>query len=126
MLSSIHIEQLHLSWTHLIDQLGLFLSSPSFEIAGARGSTTPSPRWDKVDSRRLIALARRVYFRFLSDSGQQLEPMGVVVNEQLDEGRVVFESPTLLLHEHFVSIDLIGRRLRRTRGWRERPRGSGL
>ena len=50
-----------------------------------------------MDSRRLIALARRIYFRFLSDSGQQLEPMGVVVNERLDEGRVVFESPTLLL-----------------------------
>ncbi|MCP4455606.1 MAG: hypothetical protein GY809_29450 [Planctomycetes bacterium] len=103
-----------------------FLSSPSFEIAGAGGSTTPPPRWDRVDSRRLIALARRIYFRFLSDSGQQLEPMGVVVNDQLDEGRVVFESPTLLLQEHFISIDLIGRRLRRPRGWRERPRGSGL
>jgi hypothetical protein len=104
----------------------LFLSSPSFEIAGASGSTTPAPRWDRVDSRRLIALARRIYFRFLSDSGQQLEPMGVVVNERLDEGRVVFESPTLLLQEHFISIDLIGRRLQRSRGWRDRPRGSGL
>ena len=79
-----------------------------------------------MDSRRLIALARRIYFRFLTDSGQQLEPMGVVVNERLDEGRVVFESPTLLLQEHFISIDLIGRRLRRPRGWRDRPRVSGL
>ena len=104
----------------------LFLSSPSFEIAGAGGTTTPPPRWDRVDSRRLIALARQIYFRFLSDSGQRLEPLGVVVNERLDEGRVVFANPTLLLQEHFISIELIGRRLRRQRGWRDRPRGSGL
>ena len=104
----------------------LFLSSPSFEIAGAGGTTTPPPRWDRVDSRRLIALARQIYFRFLSDSGQRLEPLGVVVNERLDEGRVVFESPTLLLQEHFISIDLIGRKLRRPRGWRDRPRGARL
>ena len=102
------------------------LSSPSFEIAGASGSTTPTPRWDRVDSRRLIALARRGYFRFLSDCGQQLDPMGVVVNERLNEGRVVFETPTLLLQEHFISIDLIGRRFRRSRGLKDRPRGVGL
>ena len=76
----------------------LFLSSPSFEIAGASGSTTPPPRWDRVDSRRLIALARRIYFRFLTDSGHQLEPMGVVVNERIDEGRVVFEHNPALIY----------------------------
>jgi len=102
------------------------LSFPSFELAGASGSTTPPPRWDRVDSRRVIAAARRVYFRFLSDGGQQQEPMGVVVNARLNEGRVVFESPTLLFEEHFISLDLIGRRQRRQRGCRDRARGSGL
>ena len=94
-------------------------------IAGAGGNASLTPRWDRVDSRRLIALARKVYFQHLSESAQSLEPCGVVVNIDLSEGRVVLEPPTLLPDEQFISADLISKRLRRPRSPKERFRGQG-
>ena len=102
------------------------MSPPSFVIAGAGGNASLTPRWDRVDSRKLIALARKIYFQHLSESGQSLEPCGVVVNIHLNDGRVVFEAPTLLPDEQFISADLIGRRLRRPRQLKDRFRGAGL
>jgi hypothetical protein len=78
-----------------------------------------------VDSRRLIALARKIYFQHLSESAQSLEPCGVVVNIDLSEGRVVLEPPTLLPDEQFIGAELISRRLRRPRNPKERLRGQG-
>ena len=100
-------------------------SPPSFLIAGAGGNASLTPRWDRVDSRRLIATARRIYFQHLSDSGVSLEPLGVVVNIHSGDGHVVFESPTLLPEEQFIASELIGRRLRRQRNPRDRQRGQG-
>ncbi|QNI73644.1 hypothetical protein [Synechococcus sp. NOUM97013] len=102
------------------------MSPPSFVIAGAGGNASLTPRWDRVDSRTLIALARKIYFQHLSESGQSLEPCGVVVNIQHNDGRVVFEAPTLLPDEQFISADLIGRRLRRPRQLKDRLRGAGM
>ena len=51
---------------HLSDQVGsISLSTPSFEIRGASGRPS-TPRWDRIDSRSLIAQARRIYFAYLS------------------------------------------------------------
>ncbi len=94
-------------------------SSPSFVIAGATFNATPSPRWDRVNSQQLIAKARAIYFRHLSDAGRSAEPMGVVLCAHSGEGRVVFDMPTLLPEEDFVSTQVLrGKSSRRglTRG----------
>ena len=89
-------------------------STPSFEIRGASGAPS-SPRWDRIDSRSLIAQARRVYFAYLSSSPAGQEPVGVVVATQDPDGRVVFETPVLLPDEEFIAIDLIRGRTSRGR-----------
>ena len=94
-------------------------------IAGAGGNASLTPRWDRVDSRRLIALARRIYFQYLSESTHALEPYGVVLNIDLTEGRVVLDAPTLLPHEQFISAELISRKLRRPRNPKDRLKGNG-
>ena len=90
------------------------LSTPSFEIRGASGAPS-APRWDRIDSRTLIAQARRVYFAYLSSTPAGQEPLGVVVDPQETDGRVVFETPVLLPDEEFISIDLIRGRANRGR-----------
>ena len=79
-----------------------------------------------MDSRRLIALARRVYFKHLTTNGYHLDPFGVVVNSDNDDGRVVFETPTLLPEEQFISAELIGVRPKRAKSPRERQKGGSL
>jgi len=101
------------------------VSPPSFVIAGAGGNARHTPRWDRVDSRRLIALARRIYFKHLSESAHWREPCGVVVNIDLSEGRVVLDTPTLLPDEQFIGAELISQRLRRSRNPKDRIRGQG-
>ena len=95
------------------------MSPPSFEIRGAVG-TPSTPRWDRVDSRALIALARSTYFNYLSTTPSGLDPLGAVIHLRNGNGRVAFEVPVLLPDEEFVGIDLI--RGRSTRG-RNRCRG---
>ena len=90
------------------------LSKPSFEISGASGAPS-APRWDRVDSRLLIARARQIYFAYLCSTLTGLEPLGVVVDPQELHGRVVFETPVLLLDEQFIAIDLIRGRMNRGR-----------
>ena len=94
-------------------------------IAGAGGNASLTPRWDRVDSKRLIALARRIYFQYLSESTHALEHYGVVLNIDLTEGRVVLDAPTLLPHEQFISAELISRKLRRPRNPKDRLKGNG-
>lgn len=78
-----------------------------------------SPRWDRVDSRSLIALARRIYFAYLSDTPGGQEPIGVVALPDQCEGRVVFDTPVLLPEEEFVGLDLIrGRTARGRNRWK--------
>ena len=76
-------------------------------IAGAAVASTPSPRWDRVNSQELIARARSIYFRYLSDAARTTEPSGVVLCAHSGEGRVVFEVPTLLPEEEFVATPLL-------------------
>ena len=73
------------------------------------------PRWDRVDSRKLIRLARRVYFAYLSDTPTGPEPMGVVVDLDHADGRVVFDAPVMLPEEDFVGLELIRGRASRSR-----------
>lgn len=74
----------------------------------------------------MIALARRVYCKHLTTNGYHLDPFGVVVNSDNDDGRVVFETPTLLPEEQFISAELIGVRLKRAKSPRERQKGGSL
>ena len=90
------------------------LSTPSFEIRGASGAPS-APRWDRIDSRSLIAQARRIYFAYLSSTPAGQEPFGVVVDPREPDGRVVFETPVLLPDEEFIAIDLIRGRANRGR-----------
>ena len=90
------------------------LSTPSFEISGASGAPS-APRWDRIDSRSLIAQARRIYFSYLSITPTGKEPFGVVVDPHELDGRVVFETPVLLPDEEFIAIDLIRGRTSRGR-----------
>ena len=93
---------------------------PSFVISGAAG-TPNAPRWDRVDSRALIKLARQIYFAYLSDTPGGQEPMGVVADLTQADGRVVFEHPVLLPEEEFVGLELL--RGRNVRGRNNRWKG---
>ena len=88
-------------------------------ISGA-GAPSNAPRWDRVNSGKLIQLARSVYFSYLTNTPSAPDPMGVVVDQGRAIGRVVFESPVLLPDEEYVSFDLI-----RQRGSRPRSRCKG-
>ena len=88
-------------------------------ISGA-GAPSNAPRWDRVNSGKLIQLARSVYFSYLTNTPSAPDPMGVVVDQGRAIGRVVFESPVLLPDEEYVSFDLI-----RQRGSRSRSRCKG-
>lgn len=103
-------------------------SGPSFLIAGASGSASggrsaggrdplASLRLDRIDSRVLLAAARRVLFAYLEEGSSSDDPIGVVLSADQRQGRVVFELPVLLPHEHYVPLDLIrgGERLARAR-----------
>tara|TARA_B100001939_G_scaffold329832_1_gene326414 strand:+ start:190 stop:471 length:282 start_codon:yes stop_codon:yes gene_type:complete len=87
---------------------------PSFEIRGA-GGLSNAPRWDRVNSRALIDLARRVYFSYLSNNPSAPDPLGVVVDQARGDGRVVFEAPVLLPDEDYLNFDLIRQRGSRLR-----------
>lgn len=92
------------------------VSSPSFLISGAGAPIGSTPRWDRVNSQALIALARQIYFRYLSEATRSQEPSGVVVCQRSGEGLVVFEPPTLLPDEEFLSTALLRNRARRSGG----------
>jgi hypothetical protein len=85
---------------------------PSFliEAAGA-ASFQPTPlRLDRINSRDLLAAARRVYFAFLSATAHATDPLGVVLSgadRGSPRGRVVFSPPVLLPDEEFVALDLL-------------------
>ena len=83
-------------------------------ISGA-GAPSTGPRWDRVNSGKLIQLARSVYFSYLSTTPSAPDPIGVVVDQGRADGRVVFDSPVLLPDEDFISFDLIRQRGSRTR-----------
>jgi hypothetical protein len=73
------------------------------------GVSLSAPRWDRINSAAVIAVARGVYYGYLQDSGGGLEPCGVVISggPAGDQGRVVFEPPVLLPGEHYLPIDLV-------------------
>ena len=102
--------------------------SPSFQIRGAGGESTPSLRLDRVNSRELFAVARGVLFRHMETCPDGPDPLGVVlVNPDRDpgalrRGRVVFSVPVLLPDEQFVPLDLLLARSQRFGG----PRRSRL
>ncbi|QEY31648.1 hypothetical protein EVJ50_04665 [Synechococcus sp. RSCCF101] len=90
--------------------------SPSFDIAGPRSAASSGPRWDRVNSRDLLARARSIYFAFLTAHPGSPDPVGVVLTEAESCGRVVFSVPVLLPDEQFLALDLI-----RPRPARQRP-----
>ncbi len=96
------------------------ITTPSFEIRGAAGLQQPLLRFDRIDSRRVIALARRIYLLHVEHGCCGGEPLGIVLNPQSAQGRVVFERPVLLPEEQFLPLDLLLGRSGRSR----HPRSS--
>lgn len=93
-------------------------TEPSFLIRPAIGAALPPTagfsfvtgsglRLDRINSRHLLACARQIYFRYLSNCGATSEPVGVVMVGESIQGRVVFDLPVLLPEEQFVPIDLV-------------------
>lgn len=95
------------------------ITTPSFEIRGAAGQPQPGLRFDRIDSSRVIAQARRIYLLHFEQGPGGMEPFGIVLNTLTTQGRVVFVSPVLLPEEQFVPLDLI--RGRPTRPRHPRP-----
>ncbi len=91
------------------------ITTPSFEIRGASGQPQPSLRFDRIDSGRVIAQARRIYLLHFERGLCGGEPLGIVLNPQSAQGRVVFDLPVLLPEEQFLPLELI-------RGRSARPR----
>jgi len=90
------------------------VSLPSFVINGAGSGVGATPRWDRVNSQALIALARQIYFRYLSEASRAQDPLGVVLSLRSGEGRVVFDLPSLLPDEEFLTTALLRNRPRRS------------
>jgi hypothetical protein len=89
------------------------------EAASAVAADPPSLRLDRINSRELLAAARRIYFDFLAAAVNSDDPLGVVINGMAaGQGRVVFSRPVLLPHEEFVALDLLRNRAHRTTGGR--------
>ncbi len=89
------------------------------EAASALGADPPSLRLDRINSRELLATARRIYFDFLAAAATSDDPLGVVINGMAaGQGRVVFSRPVLLPHEEFVALDLLRNRSHRHAGAR--------
>ena len=63
----------------------------------------------------VVALLTSTGFAYLSSTPAGQEPLGVVVDPQEPDGRVVFETPVLLPDEEFIAIDLIRGRTSRGR-----------
>jgi hypothetical protein len=98
----------------------------SFVIEAALSSASADPptlRLDRINSRDLLAAARRIYFEFLAAAASGDDPLGVVLSGiDAGQGRVVFSRPVLLPHEEFVAIELLRSRAGRQSGGRS---GSG-
>jgi hypothetical protein len=72
------------------------------------GVSLAGPRWDRINSAVVIAVARSVYYAYLQDSGGGPDPSGIVLSgPAADQGRVVFEPPVLLPGEQYIPIDLV-------------------
>ncbi|MFM8524813.1 MAG: hypothetical protein ACKOCM_04240 [Cyanobacteriota bacterium] len=112
----------------------------SFVIQGAgagQARNDPSVRLDQVDSRTVIGRARMVYLQHMTRSPSAVEPLGVVLVEELAagssrraseasgsavQGRVVFECPVLLPSEIYVPLEWLKSRGPRSRGTRSSQR----
>jgi hypothetical protein len=95
----------------------------SFVIeAAAAAGESPSLRLDRINSRDLLAAARRVYFEFLAAGASGDDPLGVVLSDIGGaKGRVVFSRPVLLPNEEFVALELLRSRNTRAGGGRGNP-----
>tara|TARA_Y100001968_G_C19420930_1_gene751695 strand:+ start:1242 stop:1454 length:213 start_codon:yes stop_codon:yes gene_type:complete len=59
------------------------------------------------ERKTIINNARSVYFEYLCNSCFNSEPKGVVFNQKIGEGKVIFNNPILLPDEHFIPIEYI-------------------
>jgi hypothetical protein len=91
------------------------ITTPSFEIRGATGQPQPPLRFDRIDSGRLITLARRIYLHHFEQGPASVDPLGIVLHPRTGQGRVVFETPVLLPDELFLPLELLRGRVSRWR-----------
>lgn len=99
--------------------------TPSFSIAGAATSAAPVLRLDQINSQQVLKAARHVLFLYQQQCPMGREPFGVVLpvgalSLSGQQGRVVFDTPILLPDEHFIAIDWILGRSKRSQGTRLR------
>jgi hypothetical protein len=87
-------------------------------IRGAGSAANHSMRWDRINSGDVLRRARQVYFHYCEHVPGGSEPLGIVLQEATDQGRVVFEAPVLLPEERFIPLEMIGGRGARSRNTR--------
>lgn len=88
-------------------------------IRGAGGQGASSPlRWDQINSQDVLRRARRIYLHYFEQGPGGITPIGIVLQGNNGQGRVVFEAPVLLPDEQFVPLELIRSRPGRPRGFR--------
>ncbi len=95
----------------------------SFIIARAPARSAEGVRWDRLNSRKVIEKARKIYFNYLSTTISGPEPSGVVLNENNNQGHVVFDIPALLPNEHYLKLELLRTRPTRVRQVNKRNPG---
>ena len=60
-----------------------------------------------VNSSDLMQKAGVIYFEYLSINLHGVDPIGVVIHRQSEQGRIVFENPPLLLNEQYLRIEYL-------------------
>ncbi len=81
-----------------------FSISPSFLIDNSINSVSTGICWDRINSQKIIAQARKIYFNYLAHRISKTKPIGVILSKA--GGKVVFSRKLLLPNDIFIPLDV--------------------